>query len=149
METNNSVPFRLLGLKTIQYAIFDSVHIEHDNVDLETSLSFGLDTNKQIVGVSTRFTFNCDNVPFLLIELRCDFNIEMNSWKNFQVAPEKMVFPKILMEHLATITVGSCRGALHAKTEGTTYNSYVIPTINLTEFITDDVGFDLNDLTEG
>ncbi len=54
METNYGIPFRLLGLKTVQYAIFDNVHIEHDNVDLETSLSFGLATDKQIVGISAR-----------------------------------------------------------------------------------------------
>jgi len=146
MEKNNGVPFRLLGLKTVQYAVFDSVEVEQDKIDLETGILFGLDADKYVVGVGTRFTFHSGNQPFLLIELRCEFNIEDEAWRSFQVDSNKIAFPKVLMEHLTTITVGSCRGALHAKTEGTIYNQYLIPTINLTEFIKKDVEFNLDNL---
>jgi len=37
------------------------------------------------------------------------------------------------------LTVGTVRGILHTKTEGTNFNGFVIPTINVTELVTSDV----------
>jgi hypothetical protein len=39
------------------------------------------------------------------------------------------------------ITVGTARGVLHAKTEGTTLNKFFIPTVNVVEMVTDDGAF--------
>ena len=46
--------------------------------------------------------------------------------------------------HLAMLTGGTTRGILHAKTEGTCYNQYVLPTINVTEIIKEDASFGLD-----
>ena len=40
---------------------------------------------------------------------------------------------------MATIVVGTVRGIIHAKTEGTVLNAIVLPPINLTEIIKDDI----------
>ena len=47
------------------------------------------------------------------------------------------------MKHLSVITVGTARGVLHAKTENTPFNKFVLPTINVTELVKEDVSFDL------
>ena len=38
------------------------------------------------------------------------------------------------------MTIGTTRGILHAKTEGTCFNKYVLPTINVTEIIKEKPG---------
>lgn len=43
------------------------------------------------------------------------------------------------MAHLTTIMVGTARGILHAKTENTLFNQFLLPTIDVTELVTDDV----------
>ena len=45
------------------------------------------------------------------------------------------------MTHLIVLTIGTVRGILHAKTEGTKYNSYILPTINVAELIKTDIVF--------
>ncbi len=55
-----------------------------------------------------------------------------------------LIVPKGLLCHLAMLTVGTSRGILHAKTEGTCFNKYVLPTINVTEIIKEDASFDFN-----
>jgi hypothetical protein len=39
------------------------------------------------------------------------------------------------------LTVGTARGVLHAKTENTKYNRYVLPTINVASMIKNDAVF--------
>jgi hypothetical protein len=48
------------------------------------------------------------------------------------------------MTHLTMITVSSVRGVLHAKTEGTIFNKYLLPTLDVTEMVKEDVEFSLN-----
>lgn len=52
-----------------------------------------------------------------------------------------------LATHFAVLTVGSARGILHAKTEGTIYNQYLLPTIDIKEMIQEDIilHLELND----
>lgn len=46
-----------------------------------------------------------------------------------------------LATHFAVLTVGSARGILHAKTEGTVYNQYLLPTIDIKQMIHEDIVF--------
>jgi hypothetical protein len=48
------------------------------------------------------------------------------------------------MSHFGVITVGTARGVLHSKTDGSIFNDLILPTINLTEIIKDDIIFDLD-----
>ncbi|MPN63841.1 hypothetical protein SDC9_211608 [bioreactor metagenome] len=56
-----------------------------------------------------------------------------------------LLVPKNFMQHLAVITIGTARGILHAKTENTPFNQYVLPTINVSEMIKDDVTFEFRE----
>lgn len=55
-----------------------------------------------------------------------------------------LTVPKGFLCHLAMLTVGTSRGILHAKTEGTCFNKYVLPVINVTEIIKGDASFSLD-----
>lgn len=43
------------------------------------------------------------------------------------------------MAHLTTITTGTLGGIVHAKTENTPYNRFVMPLVNIAEIIKDDI----------
>jgi len=45
------------------------------------------------------------------------------------------------MTHLSVMTVGTARVVLHTKTEGTFFNRFLLPTINVPELVTDDIQF--------
>ncbi len=62
--------------------------------------------------------------------------------------PEKKEFllPKKLMVHLTVLTIGATRGILHAKTEGTIYNEFVLPTVNVDALINGDLIFSSQDI---
>lgn len=64
----------------------------------------------------------------------------------FNSVTNTLVIPKGFLRHLAMLTVGTSRGILHAKTEGTCFNKYVLPTINVTLIIKEDATFNFNKL---
>lgn len=42
------------------------------------------------------------------------------------------------------LTIGTTKGVLHSKTENTTFNHFVLPTLNGNELVKNDVVFDIN-----
>lgn len=77
---------------------------------------------------------------FIKIQVSCHFKIEENDWNSF-ATENKLVVPKGFLAHLAMITTGTTRGVLFAKTEGTQFSKYIIPTINVEEMIKNDAVF--------
>ena len=93
----------------------------------------------------TSFIFDPDNKPFLIVEASCHFLIKDSAWTEmFNSETNTLVVPKGFLCHLAVLTAGTSRGILHAKTEGTCFNKYVLPTINVTGIIKEDATFSFN-----
>ena len=139
-EKNNTVNFTLKRISTEQFAIIETAFTEGKPVELSTSIRFGIDKSKRQIGIFSMFQFEVEKRPFMIIEGGCHFIIEENSWKLFlNDNTNAILLPKGLMIHLTVLTIGTVRGILHAKTEGTKYNQFYLPTINVTKLIKEDV----------
>lgn len=141
MDQGFDIPFKLHAISTVQFALFDKTTVDIASLTIETSLSFGLDRDRDLISVASRFNFESKAQPLILIEVNCDFSIKSQAFEKFQTKPNEITVPKALMSHLSVITIGTTRGALHAKTEGTPFNKFHIPTIDVTELIPNDVVF--------
>jgi hypothetical protein len=139
MENKNEiVKFALTKINTDQFAIIENTFKQGDDVNVKIGLQFGANKENKIISVKVSIQFEQRELPFLIIEASCFFNIEPNDWT--KLVPENdIIVPKSAMTHFAVLTVGTVRGILHAKTEGTNYNGFVIPTVNITELITTDI----------
>jgi|AntRauTorckE6833_2_1112554.scaffolds.fasta_scaffold00298_5 hypothetical protein len=140
----NQITFGLQQIKTEQFATFEEVLCDGGKTGLTTNVKFGADLSHRIVGVIMSFTFNCNNSPFIKLETSCGFQIIEDDWKALK-DEEKLTIPKGLAQHLAVIAVGTSRGILHAKTEGTDLNKFFLPTINVTELVKEDQVFEFED----
>ena len=139
MESNNqNIRFSLTKISTDQFAIIPNSFKLGEVVNLKTSLQFGSNMESKLISVKASFQFEQLAIPFIIIEASCFFNIEPNDWNTF-VQEAEIVVPKSIITHLTVLTVGAVRGILHAKTEGTNFNGFVIPTINVTELVTGDI----------
>jgi hypothetical protein len=143
METlNKSIGFSLKRVSTEQFAIIEDGFNEKGKIRLNTSLRFAADDLQKYVAVFSSFVFDSDSKPFLIIEASCHFSITDPAWADMLNSETiSLVIPKGFLCHLAMLTVGTSRGILHAKTEGTCFNKYVLPTINVTEIIKEDATF--------
>lgn len=142
MENNRKeIEFNIKSIKTEQFALFEENHLDKGKINLETHLSYGLNTVERDVIISIKFTFEMKKKPFITIQVNCNFEIGQNSFNDL-IVDNKIIAPNWFIAHLAMITVGTSRGILHSKTEGTIFNKYIIPTLNVAQMIPEDAIFD-------
>lgn len=136
----NKIGFKLKQIRTEQFAIIDSKAVAKYQVS--TNIKVGIDGTKRIIVLTMGFKFISGTTTFLILEVSCNFEVSETSWK--EICKGNLVkLPKNFVTHLSMITVGTARGVLHAKTENTAYNKYLLPTIDLTKLITQDLSVNL------
>ena len=141
--TYNQLGFALVRLQTESFAIIESAYKKTGEVNLHSQLGFGLDAKESIVSCTVKFSFEKKaNQPFLILETTALFKIETNDFKEKVIQEDgSFLIAKALAIHFAVLTVGSARGILHAKTENTVYNDYLLPTIDVNQLVQDDISF--------
>ncbi len=137
--------FSLRHIKTVQFAIIEENCNNYKGGNFTTRLNFGIDKKNRMVEARVLFRFEeMPGNPFLIIEAACHFEVKEEAWASFISEDRKeVVIPCGFAQHLLVLTIGTVRGILHAKTEGTLYNQFVLPTINVAEMLTADVTFDI------
>ena len=142
-KKSNSIGFHLKNITTEQFAILEnSFDNSVDDVNMEIGLKFGVDKKNQVVTSFVKVQLEQKKVPFILLEVANHFGVEETAWNGFFNDENKMIIPKGFAAHLVMLTIGTLRGVLHCKTENTEFNQYILPTINVTEMIKDDVELD-------
>lgn len=142
MNTKKNVSFRLLNIVTEQFATFEVENIPENN-DLKSELQFSINPENRIVACRMKFQFLHENQTIVVLTVVCNFDIEADSWNNTIVSNKKITLQKHLLEHLCVITVGTARGILHAKTENTFFNKFMIPTLDVSNLVEKDVVFEI------
>lgn len=136
------IPYRISHIETKQFAIFPDKFINGDIVDINTNYKFNLRSDWSQVRCTSTIQFIQKEQLILVLEIMCYFDI----------APEGVEFIKEqnkvsvdFLRYMATIVVGTARGVIHARTDGTVLNSVVLPPINLVDAIKEDTI--INDLS--
>lgn len=136
----NKIAFRLKGITTDQYALIPDNYSLEEEVKFGVTVKFGFDETSHIVGVFFGCTFSQDDKPFIILEAGCHFEIKNDFWQDlWDKDTQRLTLPQSFATHLALITVGTARGILHAKTENTIFQQFIIGPINLTEIILGEV----------
>lgn len=135
-----NIGFKLIGIKTEQFATIDKNFQDEKEVNLAHQLRFAANSAHRTISARSDFNFEVDKQPFLVIGVSGHFQVSEETFNSFVVDSGKaMLIPKGFMAHLTMLTVGTTRGVLHAKTENTKYNKYLLPTVNVAAIIRDDV----------
>lgn len=75
----------------------------------------------------------------LMLQITCEFEINPGDWKENLVNGETVTIPKDTLEYFAVHTIGTARGILHCKTEGTPFNGIVLPPLDATKLVKGDL----------
>lgn len=135
------VRFSIAKVATEQFAVIEEAFTEDVPINLNTNFRFAIDRKSRLVAVFCQFKFEQKGMPFIKVGVSNHFLIADASWKNFLKDKVTAVIPKGFMIHLTMITVGTARGVLHTKTEGTRFNEFILPTINVMDMVKEDVIF--------
>ncbi len=147
MENKEQISFGLRSITTEQFAIIESAFDKsNENIELSNGLRFGFNIEKRVVSVLLSVSFSQEKGPFLLLEIGCSFEIIKEQWdKLYNPDTGEIKLPLPLVTHLVVLTMGTLRGVLHAKVENTAFNMFLLPTINVTEMVKQDVIIKTND----
>lgn len=137
---DKQIGFKIVGLRTEQFATLEENFVEKKKSEVITDLEFRANKESHQIGVFTTFTFKIAKKPFIILQISCHFMITDESWESC-IDGSTATFSKDFMTHLTVITIGTARGILHSKTEGTSFNRFLLPTINVTELVKEDVKF--------
>lgn len=141
---NTKVGFSFQGIKCEQFAILEENFSPKKEIQLGSQLELKLDQANKQIGVFFGIEYIQSKKTFLKIVVSCHFIIQDESWNKFVQKDEPiLIVPKGFIAHLATITVSTTRGVHYAKTEGTQFSKFMVPLVNVTEIITEDVSFSL------
>lgn len=132
-----TIPYRISRIETKQIAVFPDVFVWGDAVNVPIEFKFTADTHKNEVCTVGIFRYEQKQKLLLILELACYFNISQEGWSEVK-KEDKWIIPVDFLRYMATIVVGAARGILHVKTEGTAFNSIILPPINLVEIIKED-----------
>jgi len=131
------VGFRMNKIRVDQFAILTE-NIPSEDLSLDFTISFGVAPSIHEVCTTVRFDISHEDSPLLVLELSCFFEIREEDWIKFK-QDNKIIIPKELLAHFGVHTIGTARGILHCKTEGTQFNTFILPPINVSERITEDI----------
>ena len=139
--TYNKLGFAFNGLRTLSFAQIETAYKKTGAVDLITQLGYGVDIDDHTIACTTKFLFEKKKEqPFLIIEVQALFIIEeLDFTDKIKQRDGSFLITKDLAKHFAVLTIGSSRGVLHAKTEGTMFNQYLLPTIDVGTLIQQDI----------
>jgi len=137
----NKLSFQFVGLNTVSFAIIDQAYKKTGETSLQSGLGFGVDVDDLTIVCNVKFEFSRKkDQPFLILEVQGQFEIEPRAFTDLISQNDGSSLVKAnLATHFAVLTLGSARGILHAKTEGTLYNQFLLPTIDVKQMITEDI----------
>lgn len=139
-EKELALGFKLVRINTEEFAIIEEAFDKNRSSNLSTQLQFGYNNEKRAISVTCKFQFQQEKKPFLIIAAQCIFEMKDNAWKNLADDElKKITIPLGFASHLAMVTVGTIRGILHEKTQNTYFNRFILPPVDLTRIIKDDI----------
>ena len=132
------IKFRMFGIHADQFAIL-SKSAPLEDLGLGVNINYKYANKGRIISCSTVFNFlNSTQEKIMILAITCEFEIDESDYKKIN-NNDKTVIPKELLEYFAVHTIGTARGILFCKTESTPYNNIIIPPLNVSEMINDDM----------
>lgn len=142
---SNKIGFSLRKITTQQFAIIDSAFTQGDDVQFSINSKYGINDKDKMIAIFVSPAFYQNDKPFLLLELACHFSIVDETWENFKSKDKtKLTVPLGFIRHLIMLAIGTSRGVLHSKTEDTSFNNFIVPTVNVTDIVKSSVSFPLS-----
>jgi hypothetical protein len=145
-KKQKSFEFALVGIKTNQFAIISEKYSQDSNTSVELKFDFDVDKEKHHLALISAFNYIQNNSVVIKLEVVCLYKISDTSWSEcYNEKEDKVIFPKNFITHLSALTIGTARGILHTKTEGTLYNKHLIPIIDVSNLLKEDIVLEFSD----
>lgn len=133
-----ALQFQLVKIDAPQFAIINDGEFSNP-LQINFELNFAVDSSFTSIKNALKIVFLNSSEPVMQLVVECYYAISKDSWQEMTQQDNTIVVPVGFLQHLATITVGTARGVLFARTVETNLNKYVLPLVNVTEMVKNDM----------
>ncbi len=137
------IRFKMLRIVTEQFAILRDV-LPSNDISVDSNIGIKYAENGKNVVIELAISYTSGQEQVMLLKVSCTFAIHEEDWKSL-VSEGKVVVPKNVIDYFLSQTVGTARGILHCKTEGTIFNSLILPSMNVSEILKEDMVIEIED----
>ena len=130
----------MMRINTLQFAILSKE--PEESYDIQTGMELKYTIDGGAVAVNATFSFVHDGKTAMILKLLCEFAIHPTDLESLK-SEDKITIPKNIVDYFIAQTVGTARGILHCKTEGTPFNGIIIPPMNVTGLFNGDLVINL------
>lgn len=136
------VLFKLVTIGTDEFSAFRlNERFESKKIDFSCNLLFMVDKEQRHLGIQLNAHFKFNDEPAMKLVSHVVFEFEQSAWGSMYT-DKGLLIKKRLAQHLAVIAVGTARGILHARTEGTPHARFILPLVNVQEMVVKDLLMD-------
>lgn len=140
MTDLQSIRFNFYKIATNEFALTEEKYNPAGNAEMNVGVGFNFIKEEKVVVNQIKCMFSQQGKLLIVIAVSCWFRIVPEDWeKIYQEENKSFDLSRIPALHLASLTLGTARGVLHAKTEKHILNAIIIPPVNLREIIKEDV----------
>ena len=133
----------MVKITTTQFAIVGDMCGEIDEIGIELGFNVKYSMDMRRIGVSPLLTLMSENDDKLLIlELFCEFEVHPDDWQGM-ITDNRLIINKDFLGNLISQSIGTLRGVLYCKTEGTSYSNFVLPSVSISELVNTNAVFEL------
>lgn len=130
--------FKMSRITVEQFAILgdDPKQIESFSIEI----GFKYSEESRHIATVFDFSYDTESEKAVVLKICCEFLIHKEDWES-AYADGKYTIPASTLQYLASQTIGTARGVLHCKTADSPFSRLILPPINITEMVKDDLSF--------
>lgn len=137
------IRFRMAKINVEQFAILtDKVPTE----GISYTVNLGFNAARDVRRIACKFAveFLHDDKPVLKLSIICEFDIYREDWDN-SIKDNILTISKEDLGFLGNQTVGVGRGIMFCKTESSEFRNFILPPVDLTKILVDDLVINYNE----
>lgn len=119
----------MIKINIEQFAILTNEAVS-GGISIAILVGFKYSAKSKRIACTVDVKYEKDGVTIMLLRLTCEFAVSEAEWEECS-ADGKFTIPKSLQEALAAQAIGTCRGVLFCKTDGTPFSNLVLPPVNV------------------
>ncbi len=123
------IRFRIARINIDQFAILTDTLVP-ENISLNTGVNFMYSIEARRIACKFDLAFNDNDIRLLVMGITCEFEFHPDDWQSF-VNTDTVSIPGEILEICVVHTIGTARGILFCKTEGTPFSTLILPPIDV------------------
>lgn len=119
--------YQFISMELVQFATFEDCYVENDeDIEITNKFQFSYNFDENVMCCTSSVFLSKESKIFLKADLTSYFAIEPSSAESLKES-EDFIAPTELLAQFASLTYGSIRGVIFAKTIGTALNNIILP----------------------